>query len=144
MPHVFGTALWREFVGHTTCTSRFAVKHSLKFSATALANGGGNAFPICLYAAVLPPLNCHSSGKPCSRATILTVNRGIAQKDGPGASFAMPSPSTPNAAHAVLARVGPRSGPPCLWEPPTRVGAIWFADFFQALAPFHPFAAIKS
>src|SRR5690242_13912875 len=56
----------------------------------------------------------------------------------------MPSPSTPSDAHARRALVGPRSGPPCFREPPTIVGAISSADFFQAVAPRHLFSDIKS
>jgi len=61
-----------------------------------------------------------------------------------GGSLAMPSRSTLSAAHAFLARVGPRSGPPCLCEPPTTVGAISLACARQAFAPFQPFSAIRS
>ncbi len=46
------------------------------------------------------------------------------RRPGPGASSARPRPSTPSAAQACLARVGPRSAPPCFFEPPTIVGAI--------------------
>ena len=49
----------------------------------------------------------------------------------------MTNPSTPRAAHARRARVGPRSGPPCFVLPPTMVGAISLARFFHASAPFH-------
>src|SRR5690349_19417446 len=94
--------------------------------ATAVATGGGKAFPTCLYAAVFDPLNTQSSGKPCNRATILNVSRGFAfsGNSGPGGASAIPRPSTPNEAHCFRARVGPRSGPPCFLEPPTIVGAI--------------------
>src|SRR6185312_4768902 len=134
------------FAHPATLTSREAVRALLTCPAMACANGGGKAFPTCLYAAVFPPLNCQSSGKPWRRATIRTVRRGIPSvgKSGPGASFAIPSPSTPSAAHARLALVGPRSGPPCLWEPPTTVGAISSAWPRQVFAPIHPIAAIKS
>src|SRR5207302_7019109 len=45
---------------------------------------------------------------------------------------------------ARLARVGPKSGPPCLCEPPTIVGAISLACSRHSIAPLHPRAAIKS
>ena len=55
-----------------------------------------------------------------------TVRRGAPSKSGAGASFASPRPSTPSAAHAWRARVGPRSAPPCFFEPPTSVGGMRF------------------
>ena len=55
----------------------------------------------------------------------------------------MPRPSTPNVAQACLARVGPRSGPPCFSEPPTIVGAMSSARFFQARAPLQPRSAMR-
>jgi len=78
------------------------------------------------------------------RATIRTVSRGLPWNPGSGAWFAIPMPSTPSAAHARLARVGPRSGPPCLCEPPTIVGAIPSASAAQVFAPGQPFSAIRS
>lgn len=44
----------------------------------------------------------------------------------------------PHDEHAFLARVGPKSGPPCFFERPTIVGAISFALSPQAFALFHP------
>src|SRR6476659_3822967 len=84
---------------------------------TACASGGGKAFPICLYAAVFPPLNIHESGNACSRAVIESVRRGLPSmgKSASGGSFAMPSPSTPSDFHCFFARVGPKSGPPCFF-----------------------------
>ena len=58
---------------------------------------------------------------------------------GVGKTYAMLS-----AAHAARARVGPRSGPPCFFDPPTIVGAISSARLAQAEAPRQPFAAIRS
>jgi hypothetical protein len=111
---------------------------------TALATAGGKAFPTCRYAAVLPPTNSQSSGKPCRRATIRTVRRGMPTKFLSGASPAMPWPSTPSVSQAFFARVGPRSGPPYLRLPPTMVGAISLALSRHSLAPFHPWAEIRS
>src|SRR5579863_10169802 len=65
-------------------------------------------------------------------------------KSLPGGSSAMPRPSTPSVDHALRARVGPRSGPPCFLEPPTTVGAISSAFLHHALEPFQPLAAIRS
>ncbi len=119
-------------------------KHSFIFSPTACATGGGNAFPIIRHAAVFFFPNVHVSGKPCILAIILLVRRGIPSKSGSGAVLATPRPSTPSSAHAFLALTGPRSGPPCFLEPPTKVGAILFAFFAQSFAPSHLFSAIKS
>jgi hypothetical protein len=44
----------------------------------------------------------------------------------------------PHDEDAFLARVGPKSEPPCFFEPPTIVGAISFVLSLQAFAPFHP------
>src|ERR1035437_9245983 len=60
-----------------------------------------------------------------------------------GASSARVRPSTPSRSQSARARVGPRSGPPCLCEPPTTVGAMLFAPLAQALAPFQPLAALN-
>ena len=113
---------------------------------TAFATSGGNALPTCRYAAVLRPLKCHSSGKLWRRATIRTVRRGrpLTGKCPSGAASAIPSPSTPNFFHCSLARVGPKSGPPCFFEPPTMVGAMLFARLTHLRAPGQPFSAIKS
>ena len=115
---------------------------------TASATGGGNALPICRYRAVLRPLNRqpHSSRQPCSLVTISQVSLGrrAGSASGPGAASAIPMPSTPRSAHARLARVGPRSAPPCFFEPPTMVGAIRSARRAQAAAPGQPRAAIRS
>ena len=51
---------------------------------------------------------------------------------------AMPRPSTPSLAQAARARVGPKSGPPCFFEPPTTAGAVPFASFRHSLAPGQP------
>jgi hypothetical protein len=95
---------------------------------TASATGGGNALPICRYRAVFSPLNRqpHSSRQPCSLVTISQVSRGrrAGSAEAAGAWSATPSPSTPRSAQACLARVGPRSAPPCFFEPPTMVGPI--------------------
>src|SRR5260370_33902143 len=72
------------------------------------------------------------------------VSLGIPKNSLGGASSAIPFPSTPRLAHARLALVGPRSGPPCFRDPPTIVGAISSAALRQALAPLQPFAAIRS
>ncbi len=56
----------------------------------------------------------------------------------------MPSPSTCRLRQAVLARVGPRSGPPCFLLPPTIVGAMAPARLAQAAAPGQPPSAIRS
>ena len=88
--------------------------------------------------------NVHVSGNPCILAIILLVKRGIPSKPGSGAALATPPPSIPSSAHAFLALTGPRSGPPCFLDPPTKVGAILFAFFAQSFAPSHLFSAIKS
>lgn len=95
---------------------------------------------------VFRPENIQESGKLWMRATIRLVSRGSLSwgKETTGASSAIPMPSTPNSRHRRLARVGPRSGPPCFFEPPTRVGAGAFARSAQASAPSQPLAAIKS
>ena len=56
------------------------------------------------------------------RAVIRAVNRGIPEKFSGGALSQSPEPSTPNSAHARFERVGPKSAPPCFFEPPTKVG----------------------
>ena len=43
-----------------------------------------------------------------------------------------------------MARVGPRSAPPCFFDPPTMVGAMSFAFAAHAAAPAHPLLAIRS
>ena len=96
------------------------------------------------YALVFRPVKCQSSGKPCIRATMGTVSRGIPTKSGSGASSATVLPLTPSVSHARRALVGPRSGPPCFLEPPTMVGAISSARSRHAFAPGHPLAAIMS
>src|SRR5438046_2457178 len=65
----------------------------------------------------------HESGNPCRRAIIGIVRRGTCflGVSGPGMRSASPSPSTPNCNHAARARVGPRSGPPCFFDPPERL-----------------------
>ena len=52
-----------------------------------------------------------------------TVSRGIPTKSTGGAASTIPLPSTLNVVQAARARVGPKSGPPCFFEPPTIVGA---------------------
>lgn len=130
--------------GYVAYVSSRCVRHSNSCSPTARATGGGNALPTCRYAAVLPPEICQVSGNPCNLATIRTVNRGIPAKSGAGASSAIPRPSTPSCAQACLARVGPKSGPPCLSDPPTIVGAISFASLRHSAAPRQPRTAIRS
>jgi hypothetical protein len=61
-----------------------------------------------------------------------------------GATSATPSASTPSSRQARLARVGPRSAPPCFLDPPTMVGPMSFAFSAHALAPRQPFAAMRS
>lgn len=56
----------------------------------------------------------------------------------------MPSPSIPSRAHCARARVGPRSGPPCFFDPPTKVGAIASARRRHFEAPRQPREAIRS
>src|SRR5690348_8557068 len=77
---------------------------------------------------------------------IATVSLGgwLSGKSGPGGWSATPRPSTPSAAQAWRARVGPRSGPPCFLLPPTMVGAMAQARPAQASAPGQPPEAIRS
>ncbi len=112
--------------------------------ATTRATIGGKAFPTCRYAAVLPPVNSQSAGKLCKRATIRTVSRGMRSNGAVefGAASATPIPSTDISRHWAFARVGPKSGPPCFFDPPTIVGAILCAFAAQASAPGQPFSAI--
>ncbi len=78
------------------------------------------------------------------RAAIRTVKRGIPTKSNVGTSSAMPLPSTPRLAQACLARVGPKSGPPCFLLPPTSVGATSQALSLHACAPRQPLEAMRS
>lgn len=78
------------------------------------------------------------------RAAMRTVKRGMPTKLDAGNSSAMPLPSTPSVAHAFLARVGPKSGPPCFLLPPTSVGAMSQASSRQAFAPSQPLATMRS
>lgn len=117
---------------------------SRKFVATARATGGGKALPTCRYAAVFFPWNCQPSSNPWIRAAIRTVKRGIPTKSDSGAESASDFPLTPKVSHARRALVGPKSGPPCFFEPPTRVGAISLARLAQARAPRHPLIDIRS
>ena len=119
-------------------------RHSFSFSPIALATGGGKAFPIILYAAVFLKPKVQSSENPWSLASILTVNLGTPLNSRRGGSFATPLPSTPNISHAFLALTGPRSGPPCFLEPPTRVGAILFAFSAHNVALSQQLEAIRS
>ena len=100
-------------------------RHSFIFSPTACATGGGNAFPIIRHAMVFFFPKVHVSGNPCILAIIRLVKRGNPLNSCSGAVLATPRPSTPNSAQAFLALTGPRSGPPCFLEPPTKVGAIY-------------------
>ena len=50
---------------------------------TACATGGRNAFPIIRHAAVFFSPKVHVSGKPCTRAIIPLVKRGIPSKPAP-------------------------------------------------------------
>lgn len=113
-------------------------------SPTSLATGGGKALPIMRHANVFLLPNCQSSGNPCRRAIIRGVSRGMPSKSLSGASLAILLPSTPISAHAIRARVGPRSGPPCFLLPPTRVGATLFAICLHCAALDHPLADIRS
>jgi hypothetical protein len=54
---------------------------------------------------------------------------------GPGALPVTPKPFTPSVANAFLVWVGPRSGPPCLFDPPTTVGAGRCAPARHVAAP---------
>jgi hypothetical protein len=74
----------------------------------------------------------------------VSLGRSAGSSPRSGAASAMPSPSTPSSAQARLARVGPRSPPPCFFDPPTIVGAILFAWRAQRAAPGHPRAPIRS
>ena len=112
--------------------------------ATARARLGGRALPTCRYRCVLLPARLQSSGNDWSLDAMLTVSFGWPSKSGLGASSATPSPSTPSSAQAFRALVGPRSGPPCLREPPTSVGAGRFAFSDHSRARFQPFEAISS
>ena len=56
----------------------------------------------------------------------------------------MPRPSTESFSQSLRARVGPKSGPPCLRDPPTNVGAILLARVAHASAPTQPSSAIRS
>ena len=84
---------------------------------TASATGGGKALPIWRQAFVFLPVMRQESGNPWSRAIMRGVRRGDPSKSGPGASSAIVFPVTFIAAHAFRARVGPRSGPPCFFDP---------------------------
>ena len=112
----------------------------------ASATGGGRAFPTWRYAAVLRPANCHSSGNAWRRATIRVVSRGSVSRSASleGARSAMPMPSIPRVRHWARALVGPRSGPPCLDDPPTIVGAGPLARRAQSCAPSQPREPIRS
>ena len=110
--------------------------------AIAAASCGGSAFPICRNLCVLLPKICHSLGNPCNLAVMSVVSLGLPSKSGGGGASAIPKPSTPNAAHCALARVGPRSGPPCLRDPPTIVGAGLLAIPTQSSTPDHPSSPI--
>ena len=115
-------------------------------SPKAFATGGGKTFPTWRYAAVFRPAIAQESGSPCKRDTICTVSLGGCPSGNaaPGGSSAIPSPSTPSFRHAARARVGPRSGPPCLVLPPTMVGAIPAAWRDHASAPGQPAEPIRS
>src|SRR4051794_11684434 len=107
---------------------------------TASATGGGEGLPICRYRGGLPPGDSHSpSSHPWMRATISHVSFGPGLPSGtthpaPGGASATPIASTPSFFHAVLALVGPRSAPPCFFEPPTIVGAMARAPSAHASA----------
>ncbi len=60
-----------------------------------------------------------------------------------GGASATPLPLTPSWAQPARARVGPKSGPPCFFEPPTRVGPIPLAPATHRLAPGQPSRAIS-
>src|SRR5438034_373062 len=113
---------------------------------SARATGGGKALPTWRYAAVLRPEKDQRSGNPWRRETIATVSLGgrPGGKSGPGGWSATPRPSTPSAAQARRARVGPRSGPSCFLLPPTMVGAMPRARDAPASAPGQPSDAIRA
>lgn len=113
-------------------------------SPNAFATGGGKAFPTCRYAAVFLPTNSQPLGKPWTRAAIGTVRRGMPSKPCGGGSSAMLFPFTPSSSQAFLARVGPKSGPPCFFDPPTSVGAMASACSAHFAAPSQPFEDISS
>src|SRR5690554_6232383 len=87
---------------------------------------------------------CQLAGNPWTIAAILTVKRGRPLNPAGGGSSASVPPSIPSSFQAALDRVGPRSGPPCFLEPPTRVGAILLARLAQSFAPSQPFDPISS
>ena len=80
------------------------------------------------------------------RAAMRTVSRGIVPtgKSGSGGASASDSPLTPSRFHAARALVGPRSAPPCFFEPPTSVGAMSSAPAAHSAAPGQPREAIRS
>ena len=119
-------------------------RHLAIDSANALATGGGKALPTWRYVEVFAPANCQESSNPCTRAAIRTVRCGSPTNPGSGASLARRCPLTPSFAHLRLARVGPRSGPPCFLLPPTSVGAILLALLRQSSAPSQPRSLIRS
>src|SRR5262249_6129569 len=84
--------------------------------------------------------------QPWILATISQVSLGSRDtgSSADGAASATPSASTPSARQARLARVGPRSAPPCFFEPPTIVGAMSFAFAAHVAAPGQPFGAIRA
>ena len=74
----------------------------------------------------------------------MTVSFGEPTKPAAGGASATLEPSTPNRAHAKRARVGPKSAPPCLVLPPTKVGASPIAFWLHADAPSQPRLAISA
>src|SRR5690606_37327052 len=116
------------------CCFPYSVKALQIDCPMALATGGGNALPTWRYAGVFFPANVHEAGNPCISAAICSVRRGMPTWSGPGGRSASPFPSTPIAAHVCLARVGPRSAPPCFFDPPTSVGAMVLACSAQCEA----------
>ena len=99
-------------------------------SAIFLADGLGHrrrerVSPTCRYAAVFRPGNGQSRGEALEDRGHPAVRIGSSPfQSGTGGSSATSLPLTPSFSHCLRACVGPRSGPPCFFEPPTSVGAI--------------------
>ncbi len=137
LAHVFAAPYRRDRI-HATLTRNYHwPPTSFETSPYASGNGFGKWWwegitylTVCLSLRKI----ANRRGSP-RRATIRTVSLGMPTKSLAGALSAIPFPSTPKLAHASLALVGPRSGPPCFKEPPTIVGAISSAAVRHALAP---------
>ena len=89
-----------------------------------------------LRSAMGPPMTFMLDGK---QYVSLQGGQGAAGSGfGGGGASPILMPLTPSDAHAALARVGPKSGPPCFFEPPTMVGAMPSARSRHFSTPFHP------